>query len=322
MFIYNKDTQINLKEYGINIPLLGKRGRLVFEYIKDNFKNNQLIQNELIQCSKNNLLLAHSNEFVERLLSDPTKDLLQAFELINEDGSFNRYNPKEATNTLNNLVQRILKQVSGTILTCEQSLKYGFAFHIGGGLHHAMENTSRGFCLVNDIVIAAKFMQKHHGLKNVLVIDVDAHKGDGTAQMTKDDETITTFSLHMKSNWPLDTGSQSDPWFIPSDIDIPISRDDDYIKELTLGLNQLSDYPRPDLCIIVQGSDPYEKDELESSSEINLSLEQMLERDKIVYHYLKSTNTPQAYVMAGGYGKKAHEPYIKFIRYLKNFDLL
>jgi acetoin utilization deacetylase AcuC-like enzyme len=320
MFIYNKDTQLNLIEYGIEIPLLGKRGKLLFEFIKDNFSTEKIIQTKLENCSKENLLFAHSNEFIERLLTNPEQDLLTAFELIAEDGSFNRYNPKLATSSLDNLVQRILKQVSGTILTCELALKNNFAFHIGGGLHHAMTNTGRGFCLVNDIIIAAKFMQNKYNLKNILVIDIDAHKGDGTAQMTKADDSITTFSIHMKDNWPMDMGNPDEPWFIPSDVDIPVTNDDDYIEKLKLGLKNLKDFPAPDLCIVVQGSDPYEHDELESSNQINLSLEQMLARDKLIYNYLKDRLIPQAYVMAGGYGTRAHEPYIEFLKYLKTIS--
>ena len=317
LFIYNKDTQLNLIEYGIEIPLLGKRGALVFEFIKENFKEDLIIQKELENCSKENLLLAHSIKFVDRLFVDPEKDLLTAFELIAADGSFHRYNPNLATNTLNNLVQRILKQVSGTILTCVQALQGGFAFHLGGGLHHAMANTGRGFCLVNDLVIAARFLQKEYDLDNILIIDVDAHKGDGTAQITKNDDSITTLSIHMKDNWPMDTNNKSDPCFIPSDIDIAVGRDDNYLKELKLGLEKLKDFQKPDLCIVVQGSDPYEYDELESSNQINLSLNQMLERDKLVYKYLKGKMIPQAYVMAGGYGKRAHEPYIEFLKFIK-----
>lgn len=320
MFIYNKDTQLNLIEYGIEIPLLGKRGRLLFEFIKENFSTEKIIQTELENCSKEKLLFAHSGNFIERLLTNPEQDLLTAFELIAEDGSFNRYNPKLATNTLDNLVQRILKQVSGTILTCELALKNDFAFHIGGGLHHAMTNTGRGFCLVNDIIIAARFMQKSYDLNNILVIDIDAHKGDGTAQISENDKSITTLSIHMKDNWPMDTTNKSDPCFIQSDIDIPVTSGDDYLKELSNGLDKLKNFPNPELCIVVQGSDPYEHDELESSNQINLSLEQMLTRDKLIYNYLKDRLIPQAYVMAGGYGSRAHEPYIEFLRFIKTIS--
>jgi acetoin utilization deacetylase AcuC-like enzyme len=320
MFIYNKDTQLNLIEYGIEIPLLGKRGRLVYEFIKNNFTEDKIIQYELNNCEKENLLLAHSEIFINRLLSNPVDDLLKTFELVNQDGSFNRYNPNIATKSLDILTQKILKQVSGTILTCEEAIKNNYAFHIGGGLHHAMTDTGRGFCLVNDIVIAARFMQKHHGLKNILIIDVDAHKGDGTAQITENDNTLTTLSIHMKNGWPLDSGDKESAWNIASNIDIPVLKTDDYISKLNDGLDKLMDYPSFDLCIVVQGSDPYEHDELESSGELNLSLDKMLERDKLVYNFLSSKNIPQAYVMSGGYGTKAHEPYIEFLKYLKGIN--
>lgn len=319
MFIYNKDTQLNLIEYGISIPLLGRRGKLVFEYVIKNFPANKVFQGELKQCSKELLALAHSNEYINHIFSNPTQALLKTFELVNQDETYNRYNPESTTSSLEDLTSKILKQVSGTILTCETALKKHFSFHLGGGLHHAMTSEGRGFCLVNDLVIAARYMQRTYHLKNILIIDVDAHKGDGTAQITHSDPSITTFSIHMKNNWPLDTGTNDSPWFIPSDIDVPIDHKDNYLIKLKQGLDKLENYPTPQLCIVVQGSDPYEHDELESSNEINLSLEEMLERDKLVFHYLRDKKIPQAYVMAGGYGRKAHEPYIEFIKYLNNF---
>jgi acetoin utilization deacetylase AcuC-like enzyme len=317
MFIYNPNTQINLKDYGIDIPLLGKRGSQVYSFIQTNFHPELIYNLPLRDVTEEDLLLCHSKKYVNRLLTNPTNDLLKTFELIDTNGDYNRYNPKNVTAPIDELLKKIFKQATGTIKTCEYALNSGFAFHIGGGLHHAMTDTGRGFCLVNDIVIAARFMQKKYGLKNILVIDVDAHKGDGTAQITKTDDSITTFSIHMKDNWPMDTGYPDDPWFIPSDVDIPVTNEDNYIKKLELGLKKLKDFPAPDLCIVVQGSDPYEHDELESSNQINLTLKQMLERDKLVYNHLKDRLIPQAYVMSGGYGLKAHEPYIEFLKFLK-----
>lgn len=317
MFIYNKDTHLNLLDYGIEIPLLGQRGRLVLNYIKNNFVTNKLILDPLSDPTLEQLQYAHSNEFINRLSSDPTHDLMETFELVDPKGDYHRYNPDKATRNIPDLYKRISRQVTGTILTCETALTNNFSFHLGGGLHHAMKNNGRGFCLLNDIVIAARHMQKQHELKNIWVIDVDVHKGDGTASLTAKDDSIKTLSIHMQDGWPLDMGDGSEDWFIPSDIDIPVIKSDDYNQKLSTGLERLKSFPKADLCIIVQGSDPYELDELESSANIKLSIEDMLKRDLLVYHFLKELNIPQAYVMAGGYGKHAHKPYIQFLESIK-----
>ena len=316
MFIYNKDTQLNLIDYGIEIPLLGQRGRLVLEFIKDNFPAEKLYLDKLSNPTKEQLLFAHDQGFIERLYKDPTQDLMECFELVASDGSFHRYKPESATLEMEDLFKRISRQVSGTIKTCEFALKEGFAFHLGGGLHHAMKDRGRGFCLINDIIIAARHMQKEHNLKNIWVIDVDAHKGDGTATIAKDDPSIVTFSAHMKNGWPLDLGAGTEDWYTPSDIDVPVAPGEDYLNLLKEGLGKLKHFPKADLCIVVQGSDPYEKDELESANLLKLSSDQMLSRDKLVYDFLSSQNIPQAYVMAGGYGRWAHEPYINFLNSL------
>lgn len=321
MFIFNKDTHLNLIDYGIEVPLLGQRGLVVLDFIKETYPEKLLFQLEIENPTKQTLRLAHTDEFIKNLYNDPTKEIMEAFELIKEDGSYHRYNPKETNSSIEDLREKMLKQVSGTIKTCEFAQKHGFSFHLGGGLHHAMKDRGRGFCLVNDIVIAARHMQKKYALKKIWVIDVDAHKGDGTAALTLKDKSITTLSIHMKNGWPLDMGDGTEEWFVPSDIDIPVSLNDDYNEYLFNGLKKLETYPRPDLCIVVQGSDPYEFDELESSELLKLTRDQMLKRDMLVFNFLKDLNIPQAYVMVGGYGKRAHEPYINFLKYLNNFQL-
>lgn len=317
MFVFNKDTHLNLIDYGIEVPLLGQRGLLVLDFIKEKFPANKIYQSKIETPGQETLKLAHNDDFVKSLLNSPTKEIMETFELLASDGTYNRYNPNNATKPIEDLRDRIFRQVTGTIKTCEFALEEGFAFHLGGGLHHAMADRGRGFCLVNDIIIAARYMQRSHDLKNIWVIDVDAHKGDGTAALTQNDDTITTLSIHMKDGWPLDMGDGSEDWFLSSDIDILASLNDDYNSKLSKGLEKLKSFPKADLCIVVQGSDPYEKDELESASLLKLNSEQMLTRDMLVYHFLKEQNIPQAYVMAGGYGRWAHEPYINFLKQLK-----
>jgi acetoin utilization deacetylase AcuC-like enzyme len=154
------------------------------------------------------------------------------------------------------------------------------------------------------------------------VVDTDAHKGDGTAALTRDDDSIITLSIHMAHGWPLDgeifdKQSRFNPSFTPSNIDIPIARGEDqlYIPRLREGLRQMDAFPKPDLAVVVYGADPFEKDELPSAADLKLSLEQMLQRDRLVYEFLKARGIPQAFLMAGGYGRSSWQVYARFLEW-------
>jgi acetoin utilization deacetylase AcuC-like enzyme len=107
------------------------------------------------------------------------------------------------------------------------------------------------------------------------------------------------------------------PSFIDSDIDIPMARGEDhlYLSRLQEGLNKLDKFLRPDLAVVVSGADPYEKDELPSTADLKLSLEQMMQRDLLVYEFLKDRGIPKAYLMAGGYGESSWQVYTQFLEW-------
>jgi acetoin utilization deacetylase AcuC-like enzyme len=180
-----------------------------------------------------------------------------------------------------------------------------------------------GFCLINDIVIAARKLQVENGVRKVWIIDTDAHKGDGTAAITAGDETLSTLSIHMACGWPLDghatrKDGTSNPAFTPSDIDIPIEAgaESDYNKRLQQGLERLAASESADLAIVVSGADPYEKDELPSTSKLNLNLEQLMARDQLVYTFLKEKSIPAAFLMAGGYGEEVWKVSTQFLTWV------
>jgi acetoin utilization deacetylase AcuC-like enzyme len=189
-------------------------------------------------------------------------------------------------------------------------------------MHHAKADTGDGFCLINDVVTAARKAQAEDGVSPIWVIDLDVHKGDGTAALTEGDETIRTLSIHMARGWPLDRRAQLPdgslhPSHIPSDIDIPITEgeEDAYIPLLSDGLSRLQAFGHPELAIVLYGADPYEKDELPSAGGIKLSLSQMLERDQLVYRFLAARGIPRAYLKSGGYGMAAADPITRFLRW-------
>jgi acetoin utilization deacetylase AcuC-like enzyme len=265
----------------------------------------------------------HSAEYVTQLYSDQLEEeIIRTFELIDENGRFYRYNPDRATRPLSRLFGRILFKVAGTVQCCRVALEKSFCFAFGGGMHHAKRDYGAGFCLVNDIVIALRKLQAENLIRTAWVIDLDAHKGDGTAVLTEEDSSITTLSIHMAHGWPLDgeaydSQGRLNPAFVPSDIDIAVAAGEEngYVARLNDGLEKLSGFGPPDLAFVLAGSDPYEKDELPSTGELKLSLAQLKERDELVYYFLKSQHIPRAYVTAGGYGEHAWEVDWQFIQW-------
>ncbi len=320
--LYNPDSLLNLLAYGIQIPLNAGRILTTLETLRrQNF--SVTVTREGAPLTKADFLSVHTEEFVANLFGTPQERqnlIRETFELVGPNGTYHRYNPESASRPLDEIVDHVLRQTALTVRAAAEALETGRAvYHLGGGYHHAMSFGGRGFCLVNDIVVAARWLQRHRGVKRIWIIDVDAHKGDGTAELTTGDESIQTLSIHMKEGWPLDSPEFDaqglrHPWFIPSDVDLGIPRGDEaqYLPKLAQGLGQLEASGSPELAIVVQGSDPYEKDELPSSGDLRLSLAQMRERDFMVYDFLRTRGIPQTYVMAGGYGVFAHEPYCAF----------
>jgi acetoin utilization deacetylase AcuC-like enzyme len=328
MIIYDKHHRAGLFEFGIKIPVYDSRAAKTFETLANHPMLGPQIHQWYVaksrgKISKKDLLRVHSTGYVRKLYSDALeKEIVKTFELIDRHGRYYRYNPRDASLPLKDLFGRILERVAGTWQCCNVALAKGFCFYFGGGMHHAQRNYGNGFCLLNDIVISLRRLQAENRIKTAWVIDVDAHKGDGTAALTVEDDSIKTLSIHMARGWPLDgqkygADGNLNPSFIPSDIDIPIVPGEDrlYLSGLKRGLRRLAKLSRPDIAIVVSGADPYEKDALPSTRGLKLSLDQLKERDQMVYNFLKDKGIPRAYLMAGGYGQHVWEVYAQFLQW-------
>jgi acetoin utilization deacetylase AcuC-like enzyme len=275
------------------------------------------------QIDREDLLRVHSADYVGRLFSRRLEaEIIRTYELVDASGNYQRYNPTGARLPLAVLFERILWKAAGTLQCCRTALDGGFCFYFGGGMHHAQKDFGAGFCLVNDLVVALRRLQSENRIRTAWVIDLDAHKGDGTAALTADDESIATLSIHMARGWPLDqpprdTDGRLNPSFIPSTIDIPIEAGEEplYNQRLKTGLQRLADFRPPDLALVVCGADPYEQDELPSTAGLRLTLKQLLERDQLVYFFLKMRGLPSAWVMAGGYGRNSWRVYTQFLEW-------
>ena len=328
MILYDMDQEESLLDFGVEIPVRYSRVANTFEFLKAHSilgpRIGQWHMRKIEETiSREDLLRVHSREYVARLYSaELENEIIRAFELIDADGNYYRYNPANASLPLTGLFKRTLTTVASTVQCCRIALEKNFCFAFRGGMHHAQYGFGAGFCMLNDIVIAIRKLQAEDRIRIAWVIDVDAHKGDGTAALTKDDDAITTLSIHMARGWPLDgdpydSAGRLNPSFIPSDIDIAIEpgQDELYLSRLEEGLNQLERLSRPDLAVVVSGADPHEKDELPSTADLKLSLAQLKERDLRVYNFLKERFIPRAYLMAGGYGESCWQVYAQFLEW-------
>lgn len=323
MIFYHPDCDLRFSEYGIEIPIVDDRASHVFSSLKYLYPFLEYTDTtKIIRITRADLERVHTKDFMNRLFgtaSERQGEIYQCYELVNDQGNFERFNPKNQKRDWNELLETVMLQVSMTFNSTKYALDHGFSYYLGGGMHHAMSFAGRGFCLVNDSVITLRRLQAEGVIKTAWIVDVDVHKGDGAPEILKDDPSIKTFSIHMKEGWPLNSGSLRDPWFIPSTVDVGIDygEEDQYLARLEAGLLDLEEIcPNPDIVIVVNGADPYEFDELPSASFINLTKEQMMNRDKFLYQFFKSRNIPQSYVMAGGYGQKSWEIYLQFLKYV------
>lgn len=329
MIIYDPQLRPDFRDFGILLPIAAdKQSRIVHALRSDPqtaaTAERFLTGPDYAPVGRDEIGLAHSPEYTEKIYSEGLEEaLMTAYELIDQDGNYHRYDPSIAKRPLTELREAMLRYVGGVHQACRIALQTGHAFFLGGGTHHARADAGTGFCLVNDAVIALRMLQRDRLARTAWIIDVDCHKGDGTACLTHGDDTIRTLSIHMAHGWPLDgprflpDGTQS-PHFTPSDIDIPIEETEarSYNDRLRRGLEQLATFPRPDLAIVLSGVDPWEHDELPSTAPLRLTAEEIYERDCMLSDFLSDLRLPRAYLTAGGYGSRSWELYVPFLRRL------
>ncbi|WP_378186148.1 histone deacetylase [Aquimarina sp. W85] len=191
------------------------------------------------------------------------------------------------------LIDRELLITDGSIKATEFALQYGVAFNIAGGTHHAYSNRAEAFCLLNDQAVAAKYLQKYHNIEKILIVDLDVHQGNGTAEIFAKDPTVFTFSMHGASNYPFKKEI--------SDLDIALpdtTTDTEYLIILKETLPKLIQDQQPDFIFYLSGVDILSSDKL---GKINCTLAGCKERDRFVLSTSKQHQIPIMCSMGGGY---------------------
>ncbi|WP_373710026.1 histone deacetylase [Kaistella sp.] len=198
------------------------------------------------------------------------------------------------------LIERELRIAQGTISGCEKAFETGVAFNIAGGTHHAFTNLGEGFCMLNDQAIAANYLLDQKLASKILIIDLDVHQGNGTAEIFQNNSNVFTFSVHGQTNYPFKKEV--------SDLDIGLpngTADDEYLKIVKEYVPQLINREKPDFIFYLSGVDILESDKL---GNLSVSVEGCKKRDEIVLSNCKKFQIPVQVSMGGGYS-----PEIKII---------
>ena len=200
------------------------------------------------------------------------------------------------------MAERARRSVGATVSAARDALREGVAANLAGGTHHASADTGSGFCVFNDLAVAARLMQaewlrQHRRVLRVAVIDLDVHQGNGTAAIFRHDPTVYTLSVHGAKNFPFRK--------VPSDLDVDLPdgcTDTPYLAAVDAALTQLWQAHAdqlPGLVLYQAGADPHEGDRL---GRLKVSAAGMAERDRRVFAACFDRGIPVVLTMGGGYG--------------------
>lgn len=197
------------------------------------------------------------------------------------------------------LVARELRIAQGTLQAALAALATGVGFNIAGGTHHAGSNWGEGFCLLNDQAIAAHYLWKQKYFKRILLLDLDVHQGNGTAEIFENHPDIFTFSMHGQNNFPFKKEQ--------SDMDIGLADGipgEEYLLVLEEKLALLSRLVQPEFVFYQAGVDVLETDKM---GKLKLTKEDVLQRDKMVFNFCKKLGVPVQVSMGGGYSERLRD---------------
>jgi acetoin utilization deacetylase AcuC-like enzyme len=266
-------------------------------------------------ASDQDILLVHKPEYVQKLKTGT----LSPREEMEMEIPYSR-----------ELADAFWLAAGGSILAARQCLTDGVSISIGGGFHHAFPDHGEGFCMIHDVAVAIRRLQRDDKIHSAMTVDCDVHQGNGTAAIFAGTRTasallpsasvstvqppphaprgkmrgahagdVFTISLHQHNNYPL--------WKPPSSIDVDLpdgTGDDDYLawldNTLSSGLRQFE----PDLICYIAGADPYKEDQLGG---LNLSIEGLKKRDELVLHVARARNIPVMVTFAGGYAQNVED---------------
>jgi acetoin utilization deacetylase AcuC-like enzyme len=191
------------------------------------------------------------------------------------------------------MVERSRRSVGATLAAAREALTAKVAANLAGGTHHAFRDRGEGYCVFNDVAVAAAVLLHEGAIARAAVVDCDVHQGNGTAAIFRDEPAVFTFSMHGARNFPFRKEV--------SDLDVTFedgAGDEEYLAALAAHLPRVLDAHRPDLVFYLAGADPYEGDRL---GRLKLTIAGLQARDRLVFDACRSRRLPVAVAMSGGY---------------------
>ncbi len=229
-------------------------------------------------CSLETILLTHDEAYLNKLLN----------QTLNASEQRKIGFPQSPA-----LTERELIITQGTIDCCLYAMQYGVALNVAGGTHHAFADKGEGFCLLNDMAVAANWLLNQKLAEKILVIDLDVHQGNGTAKLFENDERVFTYSMHGEHNYPFQKEK--------SDLDIGLKDGCDtttYLNLLYETLPELIKTIEPDFAFFLSGVDILDTDKF---GKLKVTIEGCRQRDAFVFTTLQQYKIPVAVSMGGGY---------------------
>ena len=275
------------ENYDIPVPkahsFVGTKFSDLFNNLQKKYSQNLDVL-EPFPAQLNNLKESHDVDYINKVAKDElTKDYLKLINL-----------PWSAR-----LRDRSYLETEGTYLTAKTALDRGLACHVGGGTHHAHYDHGFGFCVFNDLAYTAIRLIKEKLVKQVLILDLDVHQGDGTIDICHKYSSIYTCSMHSETNFPYDKKQGCMDIGLPSHIE-----DHEYLNKLEETLEKIKQHITPEIVLYDAGVDVFRDDKL---GNLKVSLEGIRQRDLIVLDHYRKLNTPVATVIGGGYSKDKEE---------------
>ncbi len=190
------------------------------------------------------------------------------------------------------LMRRSRATVGGALAAARAAVAHGISGQLAGGTHHAHRDFGSGFCVFNDLAVAALTLLEQRAVERIAVLDLDVHQGDGNAAILKDQPDVFVVSLHGAKNFPFRK--------VPSNLDVDLpdgTEDAAYHRALLAVLPAIATF-RPDLLLYLSGADPLQQDRL---GRLALSLEGLAERDRLVFEFCRRRGLPVSIAIGGGY---------------------
>lgn len=197
------------------------------------------------------------------------------------------------------MVERSRRSTGATLAGAQHALIHGRGANLAGGTHHARRKRGGGYCVFNDTAVTLKSLERDGLIRRGLVIDLDVHQGDGTADILRADPAHFTFSMHAEKNYPFDK--------VESDLDLPLpdhTSDEHYLDLLSTHLPLIFDQGQPDLVVYLAGADPFYKDQL---GRLKLTKAGLAARDALVFEACDRRGVPVVVTMGGGYAPQIEE---------------